>query len=730
MSNLFAFEQLLGPLPNCELFPTKDVLPNGISYIRDEMPGFIPRSLSIKEPGDSGVPPVIIISAPGAVGKSTLGQAIAWNKKALFWDLAKGDEVGGASFDGMILNTLEGGNTEHFFEWMSSGLMFVIIDALDEGRIKVNENTFRRLLENISSRAQGSQGTCFVLLGRTHIAEEAWLVLKEAGTDAAIYAIEPFNRDQANQYIANKVSSHHSQAFLECRDLIFDQLNQAVGGNLASDSVDFLHYPPVLDVIAKLLERESNPHRLRTEISSGEAKTQGNSADLLQQVIVSILHREQEEKLTRNIEPVLKSANSSGEPIGTGSLYGNDEQCTRLLNSVLNVNVVATPESLPEMVRASYESAVGTFLPEHPFLQGIDRFANTVFQSYLYAWALKGHYGSQIKQLVTQELLKREHLPTRLLADFYFTGTPLNSNGPVEIHPSHLGLLYDSLISSESTHSRVRLNVDGPDAIDFEADEDELVGGEFEIWSDFGNEMVPRPIPFTLQLNEDSVLSFSRSIRDASLIVPCTVELGDSDLEFQLGPSVYINSNTIRLKSNSLIVRGESILPADREPNDLVQLEARHFESVGLNGPPAITVYTPETFHVAWPEAEQFPWNPYRLERSHVLSHFDDAMNHVYRRFKRIAVEFRSHSRGGLARSRQKIDTRRVLKGEVGRALLGRLTDDGILMLREGGSRYFWNPTEADRLLGVTWIDLRQGQIPDALREYLSDFIVRNSELF
>ena len=272
--------------------------------------------------------------------------------------------------------------------------------------------------------------------------------------------------------------------------------------------------------------------------------------------------------------------------------------------------------------------------------------------------------------------------------------------------------------------------MDGPDPTDFEADDDELVGGEFEIWSDFEHETAPRSIPFTLRINEDSVLSFSRSIRDASLIVPCTVELGNSALEFQLGPSVYINSDTIRLKSNSLIVRGESILPTDREPNDVVQLEARNFDPVGLNGPPAITVYTLETFHVAWPGAEQFPWNPYKLEQSHVLSHFDEAMNQVYRRFKRIAVEFRSHSRGGLARSRQKIDTRRVLKGEVGRALLGRLTDDGILTLREGGSRYFWNPTEADSLLGVTWIDLRQGQIPDALWEYLSDFIGRNSELF
>ena len=384
---MYDFDELLSRLPNCDKFPTKTTLPNGIGYIQEDIHGFIPRSLSVKEPCNNvGHSQVVIVSAPGAVGKSTLGQAIAFKRNALIWDLAKGDEVGAGSLDGTLLNTLESGYTEEFFEYMSQGLQFVIIDALDEGRIKVNESAFRRLLENVSYRAKGSPETCFLLLGRTHIAEESWLVLGEEGINTELLSIEPFNREQANQYIGNRVGQNNTQAYFECRDLIFEQLTSAVGG----ETVDFLHYPPVLDVIATLLDRESNPYRLKNEISGDRDQLQGNSADLLGRVITSILSREHEEKLSRNVQGLLASEPDSSEQIDFSSLYTVGEQCIRVLSSVLNEPVLATPGTVPERLVPRYEEAVAAFLPEHPFLQGIDRFANTVFPLVLVRQRLEG----------------------------------------------------------------------------------------------------------------------------------------------------------------------------------------------------------------------------------------------------------------------------------------------------------------------------------------------------
>ena len=724
---MYDFEELLSRLPNCDRFPTKTALPNGIDYISEDIHGFIPRSLSVKEPCfDGGHPQVVIVSAPGAVGKSTLGQAIAFKRNALIWDLAKGDEVGVGSLDGILLNTFESGFAEEFFEYMSQGLQFVIVDALDEGRIKVNETAFRRLLENVSYRAKGSPETCFLLLGRTHIAEESWLALGEEGINTELLSIEPFNREQANQYIGNRVKQNNSQAYLECRDLIFEQLASAVGG----ETVDFLHYPPVLDVIATLLDRESNPYRLKNEISGDQGQLQGNSADLLGRVITSILSREHEEKLSRNVQGLLVSEPENSERIDLSSLYTVKEQCVRVLSSVLNEPVIATPSTVPERLIPRYEEAVASFLPEHPFLQGIDRFANTVFRSYLFASALKGEFGSSLENKVVQELLKRQELPTRLLSDFYFAGTSDAPAHRTEIHPTHLGLLYDSLISSESPRSRIRLNIDGPDPEDYASNQLDIVEGEFEIWSNPERSLPDRSIPFALNINRTAVISFSRSLRDASIVVPCTVQLGEKVLEFQFGPAVYIHADTLALKADSITVRAEPFLPDEQEDNDVVQLEANSCIWESSNAIPTLNVYNRGKFHVAWPGAAGYPWGAYQLEHTESDSSSDLVMGEVYRRFKRIAVEFRSHSRGGLARTKQKIDNGRVLQGRLGQALLRTLVEDEILILRDGGNRYYWNTETADELLGVTWLDLRQWANPPILQAYLSKFVQLNPDLF
>lgn len=159
-----SFEQLLSTLPNCDNFPLNDALPLGIGYISSSMPGFIPASLSTIEGTDDGiVPQVIVVSAPGAVGKSTLAREVAFHKGALLWDLAAASEVAANSLEGVLLKTLARGSTEDFLEYMAEGFQCVVIDALDEGRNKVNENSFQRFLEDIARMAQNSKSACFVL---------------------------------------------------------------------------------------------------------------------------------------------------------------------------------------------------------------------------------------------------------------------------------------------------------------------------------------------------------------------------------------------------------------------------------------------------------------------------------------------------------------------------------------------------------------------------------------
>ena len=218
----YTFDQFIDLLPECEMFPTDDELPRGVSH-GFMIPEFTPPDVFLAE-GYLDKSQVLIVAAPGAVGKSTLTRALSSQRGALIWDLAEAEEVGFGSLDAMLERAMQPGLKSDFLEWMSEGIQFIIIDALDEGRIKVNENSFFRLLENISRLAKDAEGICFVLLGRTQIAESVWLSLTDQDIDASILTIEPFTREQANEYIGKRVGNRQTGPFVECRDLIFQQL--------------------------------------------------------------------------------------------------------------------------------------------------------------------------------------------------------------------------------------------------------------------------------------------------------------------------------------------------------------------------------------------------------------------------------------------------------------------------------------------------------------------------
>ena len=731
---MYTFDELLNLLPDCDAFPIIDTKHPSVGHQTNQPANFIPPNLSTnnelthQKPEDT---PVVIISAPGAVGKSTLGKAIAFNKKVLFWDLAVAGEVGSSSLDGMLLGTIGNQRIGEFSEYLEEGFQFLVIDALDEGRIKVTENSFWQLLQNISVLSQNALSPRFVLLGRTRIAEEAWLVLSEAGIEASLLSIEPFTQDQANRFISNKVgAAKDTPIYRECRDLIFERLEQSIHSGTASVD-DFLHYPPVLDVVSTFLREESNPISLKNELIENQGTIADKPLELLQDVIERILKREQDEKVIPAIKQRLgeKAAQEKWENWNT--LYEVDEQRKRLLASVLRTQVAAPPNTLPDSLKSEYEEAISAFLAEHPFLQGLGSFANVVFQSYLYASALKGYCGDELKAHTTEDLLKRERLPTRLLADFYLSPIPTEQDASPKISPAHLGILYDSLISSESIQSYVRLNIDGPEAEDSDFPNTEIIEGEFEfLQEDSVHDTQISSIPFSIEIAPDSVISFKRGLRDAFITVPCIVELGNNTPEFQIGPAVQINSKTIRINSQLLIVGANTRLRPQEEDANPVILEALACEaSPSIRRP---TVYDTSRLLVAWPGDERHPWTDFRAERIQENFGDDQSLASLYRRIRRIATQFVSHSKGSLARRKEILEHRFLLQGDVGKALLEQLLTDQIITAGVGTSYnlYFWNGGKANSLLGVTWQDLRQGAMPETLREYLSKFIREHPELF
>lgn len=132
-------------------------------------------------------------------------------------------------------------------------------------------------------------------------------------------------------------------------------------------------------------------------------------------------------------------------------------------------------------------------------------------------------------------------------------------------------------------------------------------------------------------------------------------------------------------------------------------------------------------FHVSWPGSNEFPWTDFQWSGRRTPGP-DAHIETAYRRFRRIVLTLRSHSRGNLARFRKKVEHQRVLKGEVGEALLAALVGDGILQLR--GSFYYWVPARADQLVGISWERLRRAETSITLAGYLERFVATNRKLF
>lgn len=84
---------------------------------------------------------------------------------------------------------------------------------------------------------------------------------------------------------------------------------------------------------------------------------------------------------------------------------------------------------------------------------------------------------------------------------------------------------------------------------------------------------------------------------------------------------------------------------------------------------------------------------------------------------RRITMAFRSHSKGQLARFKDKIEHVRMLKGAVGSALLKKLLQDGVVQLN--GPMYYLEPDTLGSKVGASFLEIKLKQYSKRTREYV-----------
>jgi hypothetical protein len=91
------------------------------------------------------------------------------------------------------------------------------------------------------------------------------------------------------------------------------------------------------------------------------------------------------------------------------------------------------------------------------------------------------------------------------------------------------------------------------------------------------------------------------------------------------------------------------------------------------------------------------------------------------RALRRLVVSFRSHSKGQLARFRDKIESQRMTKGEVGERIREALLADHVLSIQ--GVYYILEPNELGAQLGTDYSSLLDKVFSERANAYLTKLL-------
>lgn len=653
-------------------------------------------------------PRIILVSAAGATGKSALAEVLSSELRLPLLDLGKHKAVGDNSLTGLLTGAFSIDQLSSVFSAISIGEYGIIVDGIDEGRSKTTEQAFRAFLDDIAKLCRGSAvAPSFLLLGRTQVLEECWCYFEDKGLSTGLVTINPFDLEQARCYI-DKFTQGPSSAqvahYQLARDSILSKLSAAfraagVDGP-AENFISFIGYPPVLDAVVTLLEKEQNYYRLAGQMSGEEADEL--EIGLLHRICTYIMDRERQEKVIPNIVKPLVQAFPEVASV-EGAIFDAQEQCLRLVAHC--IGKAPPPTSIkPAAARARYEEQLKPFLAEHPLISG-QNFRNAIFEAVAVATLVAS---DRLESHEIAVAYLRSRRPSHYLV--YFLALIV---GDRDVPLSCIGSLLNSALEFKAPGASVELGVT--------ADESQMA-----------NDRVPIDVGIDLAIGQDQChtkrfsfcshvlttdeLHVGARLASADIAVPCGVVLGVGASEIELTAPIEVRARVLHLMSQTLVLRAASKLP---EAEKYVVLEAERLRSdVYELSNSAGLQFSLSLGDVA---GVQYPLAQYTKRKDTLPK--DPLLLDKYLRLRKILTHFRSHSKGALAKYRHKVENPRVAGNAIGSAVLQRLVSDGVLYLDD--PLYFLDPERVDKYLGISWPELRRGETNAKLLDYLASIQVQ-----
>lgn len=636
------------------------------------LPTFTEAPLSLNEELSSSGPQeaaILLVSAPGAVGKTTLAKQIAAVTGAIYVDLAQADPVGG--------NTISGGLAKSgiFNEWQCDRTA-LLIDGLDEARLRVTQEAFEAFLVDLAQITR-NRNVPTALFGRTGAIQDSWIPLQQEEAAFALLEIGFYSEEASIEFATSYLSAKRpNSAHLEVETRAVELLIARLRSEASSDGDRFAGYAPVLQAVAERALAEDNPASLIAQIEKGERPV------TLQTVVSAILERE------RSKLSALPLQNQAA----VADLYKPEEQIARLVARVYGLESPAPPPLSSDDAQV-YTAALETWVPEHPFLDGGRSPSSAVFEAAITARALQDRTAAGAA--VARELA-RGSAANPFLAEFYI---PEDQEAAPNLPAEHIGIVYASL--------RARLTIGDHASLQVEANEDgedlDALLSEVEILVSRGDSEQPRVLNF--QSEQVGAIRLGKYLEDVEISAPLsTVEIGSGSEALLVAP-ISIQSEIIRVSCDKLIVE------AGRDSDaTAVFLEATQVESA-LTAQPLLRGKA--KLSVAWPGARAHPWTAFATEPTRVEN---PLVEEGLRRLRKFITAFRSHSKGNLARYRRKIEHERMTKG-TGASVLKALIDGRIITLDD--SMYVLDPDRLGEIVGATYAQAVSRQFGEKTVEFV-----------
>jgi hypothetical protein len=666
--------------------------------------GFVEPTLTIVE-GDPEVARLMIIAAPGAVGKSSYAKALAVATNSVIVDLAKTSPLGGNFFQGGLANAFG----PRALSDAADGKIALVVDALDEAQMRAGPQGYEAGLLDLAGIADTSSALPTVLLGRALAAEDAYLLLIANGYNACLLQIEFFTDNQASQYLQKKlplVAAHSAQvsSAFQNHDQVFRDLAEQARAKLIAaagcEKTNFAGYAPVLDAICEFtLEADGlNP---QVKLAKLKATSQ---IDLIDDITISILEREQ-----GKLQSQFREQHPDASDTTLSKLYTVEEQHQYVAFNLFGGIAPAYPELSKEAYYATYQEMVERFAPQHPFVSANGVASNPVFAAYVVAWALRK---TGQADLVRAAVLAQPNLMSGIFFELYDRQLQTEPNAKMPL--ADIGILYQALNSQIIPGQRVQLEIS-----DQGSDEGATaIEAQFEILDRIDpntGAAAPGRTWGPYSTTPDTILELHSPFSNVYVDAPITVQLGDGIVQ-QIGAPTELSVEALLVSAKQVLVQsGGADAPKELQTVALFAREA------ACEGVQTVTVRD-AALSVSWPDAKAYPWNSYVVD---VPAAADENVTFLRRRLRRILTAFRSHSKGALVRLAAKIDHSRMTKDARGIALVDKLIEDKILVPFDAGKFYQLDPDIMGDILGVGYHDLAQSRFTPESDSYLNDVLAR-----